>query len=50
MGVIYVMDHGSEPPLAAALARHVEAGTVVAERFVNFTHPSERPQLYAYDR
>lgn len=47
---IYVYDDGSTPPLSQVLRRRIDAGDVSYAHFPNFTHPSGRPQLYAYDR
>ncbi len=47
---IYVWDNGSDPPLGHLLQKYIMQGVVAYEHFTTFEHPTDRPQLYAYDR
>jgi len=46
---LYVYDHGSVPPLSSVLRPYIDAGAVVYTHFETFSHPSGRPQLFAFD-
>lgn len=47
---VYVWDNASTPPMEEVLREHIASGLVVYSYFDAFEHPTNAPQLYAYDR
>ena len=47
---IYLYDDNSDPPLARVVKPWIESGRIEYTLFSEFTHPSNKPQLYGYDR
>lgn len=47
---VYVWDNASTPPMKEVLQPYIDSEFVHYEFFETFEHPTNTPQLYAYDK